>query len=352
MKIITKTLQKALDAIGDVPNKRSSIPILNCYKIEAKHNQLTVSASNLDAHANYVMECEGELAPVCVSAGLFRGLIQQASESVTLEMNGPKLGVASQGKAMLPIIKADDFPAFPVTKDKALGLSLIDLAELIDGVAWACEPNSGDSFKENIHVLALPKALRVSGFRRTVFCHGNRPLLCAESEFMFPAVFAGLVTSAMREEMAVLWVTENHVIVGSNTLSIAVKKAELNFYKMEMLDEVLKPVSSIGNLEVSELETAFSAASILCDSTILNSVKIEPSESGINIVYAGQNEYNGTISQGKYEFEPFSIQVPLVREALRKLQGGMAQVKVALCAQGLVFTHGDFITSIGFVWTK
>lgn len=118
MKIICtkENLVKALNAVGRIPKKDSTLPILNNVLIEAKENTIQILATDLEIGVRVMVrgkiEKEGSIT---IPAQLLSEYIHSLpSQNITLESQKEKLTIQSeQYESHLLGMKADEFPLIP-----------------------------------------------------------------------------------------------------------------------------------------------------------------------------------------------------------------------------------------------
>lgn len=102
----------ALSAAARVAGIRSSIPVAQCVRMEAKDGLLELSATDFDHWLDLSIPCDGELEPVCVHAGRLSEVMAAAlSEGVDMKMDSNRLEVrVGRGRRNFATVPAQDFP--------------------------------------------------------------------------------------------------------------------------------------------------------------------------------------------------------------------------------------------------
>lgn len=139
MNLKRETILPALTALHKIAGKRTTQPILNCFRMEAVDGQLSIRATDHNVDATELVKCDGNLSALCVGHDKFFNVIKSSREDISIEAKDGKLVIQSNGRTELPTLPADEFPKFEFN-GKAIGLNTSDLARAIKLVAWACDP--------------------------------------------------------------------------------------------------------------------------------------------------------------------------------------------------------------------
>ncbi|MEI6730927.1 MAG: hypothetical protein WCL30_06670, partial [Pseudomonadota bacterium] len=112
MKIQTAQLKSALDNIRPIVGRKTSLPILSCVKLHAENNRLNITASNIDEFIIESVDCEGDIAPTCVS---FNHLAMAISgKEAELESASSTLLVkCGRNETEIATLDAEEFPPNP-----------------------------------------------------------------------------------------------------------------------------------------------------------------------------------------------------------------------------------------------
>ena len=107
-----KPLLAALSIAARASDGRSGIPILSCLRLAAKDGRMLILGTNLDLWVEVECEAQGELATVCPSAQRLLAAVKAAGPGeLRIEERPTGLFVRhAAGKALLPLLKADEFP--------------------------------------------------------------------------------------------------------------------------------------------------------------------------------------------------------------------------------------------------
>ncbi len=141
MKIVCtqENLNKALQAIGRIPKKDSTLPILNNVLIEASRNNTTLKATDLEIGISVVVRGKvEEEGSVTVPASLLAEYVATLPrQNVTLEATGESISVScGQFSSTLLGMKNEDFPLIPKVENGqsikiSAGLFKTQLAQVV-----------------------------------------------------------------------------------------------------------------------------------------------------------------------------------------------------------------------------
>lgn len=233
MTVNTKSLRAALSACSQAADRKITLPILSCAKLEAIAGRLTVQSSNLDVWVERHLDCEGDLAPVAVNLKL----LQQALEWIkadNLELSVDGKLVIKVGKCVtkLAFHPAVEFPPWPISPAKGIAVNCADLATGLDSVAWACAEGDrgvGRPMLENVAVILTATELTCVGFEGRTMAHFGKASICADYKCQIPAAFVGALVAALNEPHSLLSASDNFVICEHEHGKTAVKLSELKF---------------------------------------------------------------------------------------------------------------------------
>jgi DNA polymerase-3 subunit beta len=107
-----KPLLAALGIAARAAETRTTIPILSCLRIAAKGGRMLILGTNLDLWVDVECEAQGKLGPVCPSAQRLLAAVKAAGPGeLRIEERPTGLFIRhAAGKALLPLLPADDFP--------------------------------------------------------------------------------------------------------------------------------------------------------------------------------------------------------------------------------------------------
>lgn len=142
---VAKQLKAALAGIGEVVERRNTIPILSNLMISAEHGRATLIATDLDMECVRILDVEqaADALPfrTTVAERLLSDIVKKidGDATITLTLERSKV-VATAGRARftLPTLPVEDFPVMAGAQfDHVFELAAFDLAAMIDGVRFA-----------------------------------------------------------------------------------------------------------------------------------------------------------------------------------------------------------------------
>lgn len=351
MKIESKKLAAALSKVISIVGRRTSVPILGCVLIQSRENTLEITATDLDCWATAKCECDGKLDLICVSGRLLHGLIQNAPEWVSISIEGNRLIIEGNGRAAVSFLAAEEFPPFPVTTNKAAGISAVDLADCIESVAWAAAPPDSHAWTcTGVYVHTTPKSMRCVASDKKKFAQSKRGIIGVDLEFLFPATHSALLCASLRGENSTVWVSDKNVICHSDSLAVSVRLIEGNCFN---LDGYLGlPRGNAGQIENSEMVQATGTITMLAKDKKYCPTKGIPGKEGIRFEYKdGESDFKVTISGGSNAQE-FRVNASLANEVLRNSPAGKLNTTLLVTegkASALFFESGDITTGVALM---
>ncbi|HOD80200.1 MAG: DNA polymerase III subunit beta [Planctomycetes bacterium ADurb.Bin126] len=181
MKVIAQTaaLQEALTLVGSIVVSRTPKPVLQCVKLVAADNVLTLMATDLEAGARYQVtavqiEQEGE---ALVPADRLNGIVRESSdeESLTIQTEKDSIMVRGSGSrfkvfgydpseypAVADFAQDADFQVASATLSEMIGKTLFATAKAhshyaISGVLWEASGKKLQLVATDGHRLAMAK---------------------------------------------------------------------------------------------------------------------------------------------------------------------------------------------------
>lgn len=211
MTINTKLLRAALSACSRAADRKVTLPILSCARLEAVAGRLTITASNLDVWVERHVDCGGDLATCAVNLKL----IQQAIENVQatecdLKFDGKLVLTDGRSVTRLNSQKPEEFPPWPTGKATPTAVNCADLAVGVDAVAWACaEEAEKREAMENVVVTLSEKSIRCLATSGKAFAHYLKPSIAAPCEFRIPVKFVPALIEALEQPHSLLAVSDS-----------------------------------------------------------------------------------------------------------------------------------------------
>lgn len=343
MKISKKQLLAALDKTASLANRRTTMPTINCLRLESDGLKLSISATDLNCHAVATCECDGKLESVCVPAQAFAGLAKAAKDEIELTVENGKLKFASNGVGNLATLPINEFPEFPSEKFTGIGLPCGDLAECIQNVYWAADSNPSDSSRPLITVVwikCVDKLMRAAATTGHKMASSSRMLICAPCEFLFPAAYATRAIEVLNQDEASLRLSDNWMRVESPSLTVAVKLHEGRYWNIdsyinqEQEDATMWPVQDI----IAAIDNASMVAG---SDEKFSGAKLIPNEDDTcTFLYESQANCYETKIQMTLQ-RPIRFGMSLMKECLTHVISDTP--KVSLGIQGTVIRDCDMV---------
>ncbi len=137
--VSSATLLNHLQAISRVINSKNTLPILDCFLLDLKNNQLSLTAADSETRLETLVEvsgAEGEGSLAVNAKNLLDPLRELPDQPLTFDINDETLEVFiyyHNGKYNFVGLKGDEYPEPKVLKDSALKLTM-DAETLFSGI--------------------------------------------------------------------------------------------------------------------------------------------------------------------------------------------------------------------------
>ena len=137
--VSSATLLNHLQAISRVINSKNTLPILDCFLLDLKNNQLSLTAAYSETRLETLVEvsgAEGEGSLAVNAKNLLDPLRELPDQPLTFDINDETLEVFiyyHNGKYNFVGLKGDEYPEPKVLKDSALKLTM-DAETLFSGI--------------------------------------------------------------------------------------------------------------------------------------------------------------------------------------------------------------------------
>lgn len=356
MNIKTKDFKTALSRVVSLATGRTTMPVLNCVRLEAKDGVLEIAASNLDVFATAKATCDQEpLEAVCVPAAPLAGLVDCAAESIAMVVKDGRLEFISNGKATLGVIESKNFQAFPEFPAVPLDLPLVDVADGIEACQWAAASERGfdtsDTWMKGVWVTCKDKEMTCAASERkkvAVVRHPIKPV--ADCNFQIPSHGIKLIVEALREKDCVLAIDEKNVSCKWPKGSVFVRR----FEKSEHPDWNILLKSDrkdIGEVDLSKLRTVFETMKMLANGDMFPQSLCSSGPGGITVEFAGKSNQFHTVIPGVYQPAEFHTDVEKTIEALAHTPKNMP-AKVSASSNALFLESGEYTAILGLLAPK
>ena len=274
MKVIAQTaaLQEALGLLGSIVQTRTPKPVLQCVKLIAKDDVLTMLATDLEASARYQVTAveikeEGE---ALVPADRLSGIVRESSdeESLTIETDkeaavirgaGSRFKVLGYDPGEFPAVadfgEKGDFQVPSATLGEMISKTLFATAKAhshyaISGVLWEASGKKLQLVATDGHRLALAKgSLAKSGAKETTA--------------IVPGKLMGLIqrVAGDGEETLEIRIADNQIMVRTPRAVLMSTLVQGNFPKYQ--DVIPKDSPSKATINTGQLEHRVRQAALL-----------------------------------------------------------------------------------------
>lgn len=257
MKTNTKQLSQALTGPSKLASKRSTLPIINCVRLEAIGGVLAIAGTNLDAFEVASVKCEGDLEPTCILADLFSRVISKCGDEVDIELKAGKLHV---GGFKLSTLLVEEFPKIPGVDGDAVECDSVTLANALEAVAPMTSTDASREAIQRVRVEIGKGHLNVvatDGKRLALFtdaCDGKECGIDIHRDHV-PAFVASLVSGGK------VTYAENWIHSQSETRIISVKRGAFNFPNWRQV--IPSKQKRIASVKVDDAMPAISAAQVI-----------------------------------------------------------------------------------------
>lgn len=274
MKVIAQTaaLQEALTLVGSIVVSRTPKPVLQCVKLVAANNTLTLMATDLEAGARYQVtavqvEQEGE---ALVPADRLNGIVRESSDedSLTIQTDKESIQVRGSGSRFKifgydpgeypPVADFAQEPDFQVTAgtlSTMIGKTLFATAKAhshyaISGVLWEASGKKLQLVATDGHRLAMAKGSLPKAATRDV-------------RAIVPAKLMSLIqrVCGAAEETLEVKIEENQILVRTSRAVLVSSLVQGNFPKYS--DVIPKETTRRAGIETARFEHRIRQAALL-----------------------------------------------------------------------------------------
>lgn len=220
---------------------KTTLPIMECVKLSAKNDTLTLSAT--DGEIAIIKKISAEVyeeGDVCVPGKYFADFIKKLEDvQITLSSSDGKMDIIyADSQTSMQVLPADDFPKIDLNiKENSFKIKTSDLKRFISATSFCCAADDsrpilkGCQFlidRDNISVTALDgfRLSTISG--KVISATGNMEIVCPartlnEIEKMIPE----------KEEEAEIFVQRGMILINSDNTTLTSRLYGGDFIKKE-----------------------------------------------------------------------------------------------------------------------
>jgi len=347
MNIKSADLKSALSRVSSLATGRTTMPVLNCLRLEAKANTLEIAATNLNVYATIKCPCDGDLPAICVPAVPMVGLTDGAAESISLEMDGERLVFKSNGTASLGTIAAATFPETPAEKSENLGLSLCGVADGLDACKWAMDDDtSSEPWKQGVWVRGKANQLNFFASNRTMLAHLKQDLISAECDFQVPAHGMAYAIPALRSDDAILALGDKYLSIIWPMGSVFILRHDCKAPDFNVILNQQRDL--VGDVDLNQLRKPFETMKMLANGDLFPMALVSPGMTGIQLDFAGKSNHFSYLFPGVYGGKEFKIDIEKTINAIAHTPREKP-VKTSRSIGALFFESGDYTAAIALI---
>lgn len=280
MKIPKATLLPAVAELARVATGRG-FPIMGCIRARATNGALFLSACDLDQSLSLELACDGDLPEMAISASKLDHLISGASDDVEFSCYNGRLLIVSGFKAEIGVADASEFSEIKMEKSKKLGVNCDDLADAIESVKWcaASKRNHRDNLK-CVHVKLTDTLMMCEAADGKNMARVSKSAICAKAEFLIPVAVTVRMVWALRQDGAVVSISENAIAVTFSGGAYVCKLMEMIYPNY---DNGMKEYEfhKLGTINAKALRDAMGGCLFLCPPNETPGIAIELSKDGL-----------------------------------------------------------------------
>lgn len=213
MKIENELFQSALQTIGAIAKSKGHADAPSLVRLEADKGVFRMTANEGGEYAMTEMKCEGELKPVCVASQNLQTIAVLFDKNVTIDKKENRVLIRSGGSYAMNGVSADQFVGLPLDKMTKIGVNCHDLVEGIDRVKFASAKVDARPSLFGVHCRLAPTEIICSASTGLAMARYQKASISAEADFLIPYPFVGNMISALKQDGAVLSVSDKRLMV-------------------------------------------------------------------------------------------------------------------------------------------
>lgn len=335
MKIPKKLLKPIVDRLLPIASRRTTLPILSCFRVQTTGDAMSVEASSGEEHMKLETDCAGESSDFCVNANQFAHLVEASAENVLCTVEKNSLVFKSGGVAEIGILDSKDFPALPKDKFKAIGARAEDLLKCIKSTEWALgfiRPETID-FHSGTHLHCAAKRITGTVTNGHFFVSDFVPSMAGDMDVIIHRDFVPGVRDMLAGEDSEIAIGEHHFRVTNMDGQYYGRLLEAKFPFKNFSDLLTLDYEDIGMILPDELLPHLQ----LCQSFSKDGrdpVYLEFSPKGMwmgfhSTAKEGSPMVYEAVLSGKYAKHSCQIALKYLMEAVKRLNIEGAPIKIS-----------------------
>lgn len=249
MKLENESFHPALQRIAAIANRGHAYsPSL--ILLEAASGLFRMAASDGGEYAIAEIECEGDLNPVCVPSQSLQNIALLFGENVTIDKKENRVLVRSSGSYVMNGVASDQFTTPTLDNLTKVGVNCQDLVEGIERVKFASAKQDARPGLFGVHCRLLPTEIICSASTGLAMARYQKSSICAEGDFLIPHPFVGNMVAALKQDGAVLSVSDKRLLVSFTGGCYSCALTEAKFPDMET--PIKREHPDIGEFKPSE----------------------------------------------------------------------------------------------------
>lgn len=344
MKANREQFFQAIRSASRLAGKRMTLPVLSCVRLEATGGKLSIRASDLECDLTSVIDCDGDLAPMCVPVRPLAELSGSGGESVELAAtDNRRVSFKCSGEASIGTILPEEFPALPSEKIKAIGVNNEDLARAIKSVAWATSTDPGRYALNFVVVQTNEKEIFTCATDGKSLSSCKVPSICGKSEMLLPPKYAGIFCDALAVKDCQFGLMDSHAHAKHEHGEVLIRLADCAPPAVGRIVEGER--NSIGSFSTAEILSEVRNC-IACSSNIEKyySVTLDFGKKGLTIsIESPENKYAAEIA-GKFSPVEFRLDANRLLASLRSFS--CDDLKVSWADNALFLENGELLSAI------
>lgn len=192
-------LKKIIPAMKSLGLSRTTIPVLQCVKLEARNATLEIMATNLDSNVRMSVPANGE-GVWCLSFAKLQAVLSSIPDGALIGISGDSIATITAGKikatiASFPTVDFPDWAQAP-TDNPIISIPAAELLNALKAVSWATDDHRTDIKGVHLYHPGGNAALRLEATnghvvsRMAVVCEAREAL-----SFILPQYAAAEISS-------------------------------------------------------------------------------------------------------------------------------------------------------------